>query len=89
LEDQLFELMLSKMDDLKERHEATHKLVTEQQERTHSLMAALDEKVEKHIKDDQILARDVWFIRRAFNAMWVGIVGLGTLYLGWKGLGQK
>lgn len=78
MEDQLFELMLSKMDDLKEQQQATHTAVT-----------SFNEKLEKHIKDDQELARDVWVVKRVFQATWGAVVGLGGLYLAWMGIGQK
>lgn len=74
-QDRLFELVLSKMDDLKEQCVATHGAVT-----------ALDAKVDQHIEDDRILSNEVWFVKRAFQATWGAVIGVGGLWLAWLGV---
>lgn len=79
MNDQLLDLLMNKMDtiheDMKERVGVIHKDVQ-----------SFDKKLDDHIKDDEKIARDIWLIKRVFNATWAAIIGGGGLWLGWKGI---
>ena len=78
MNDHLYELIFSKLDDLKDRIDACHDDVK-----------ATNARLERHIEEDQELANEVWFMKRAVQTTWgVVVAGVG-LGLAWMGLGHQ
>jgi hypothetical protein len=71
-DDRYFELLLSKLDSM---HEDMKDLANRQEQ--------FDRRLDDHILDDREVAKEVWFIKRSFQATWA-LVGMFLAYLGIK-----
>lgn len=60
-----------------------YELMTSKLESIHDDLRALQTSLNQHIQKDEEQYRHIWFIRRAFQAMWAGIAAWLS-YLGLK-----